>query len=80
MKAWNSECCSDSAGVGISSDMSRLVSFSEVDRRSRGAGRGKILSELGSAQYWRWYSVLRAENGIYGSDLLYKEKLLLVCS
>lgn len=58
--------------------MPRLVSLSEEERRSKGAGRGEPLSGL-SVQYWRWYSVLRTENGIYGSDLLYKEKLLLVC-
>lgn len=57
---------------------SRLGSFNEVDRRNSGGGCGDRMSG-DPAQYCRWYSVLRAENGIYGSDLLYREKLLLVC-
>lgn len=82
VQAWNSECCSDSAGwEGILPSLrSSSVSFSEVERRRNGAGLVCWSLSAGSAQYWRWYSVLRAENGIYGSDLLYKEKLLLVCS
>lgn len=70
--AWNSDCCSVITifgSVTISSG-----SLSEVERR-RNAGRGE---GCGVSPKCRLYSVFKAEKGMVGSDLLYRQMLLLV--